>query len=62
MIGGYVMELRDLEYFVVVAEHGQLGRAAEFLGLSQPALSKSLRLLAAVARTRTTAVTPECGA
>ena len=39
------MELRDLEYFVVVAEHGQLGRAAELLGLSQPALSKSLRRL-----------------
>jgi DNA-binding transcriptional LysR family regulator len=45
MNGGYVMELRDLEYFVVVAEHGQLGRAAELLGLSQPALSKSLRRL-----------------
>ena len=39
---GYVMELRDLEYFVAVAEHGHLGRAAEFLRLSQPALSKSL--------------------
>src|SRR5436190_24232309 len=45
MNGGYVMELRDLEYFVVVAEQGQLGRAAELLGLSQPALSKSLRRL-----------------
>jgi DNA-binding transcriptional LysR family regulator len=42
---GYVMELRDLEYFVVVAEHGNLGRAAEVLGLSPPALSKSLRRL-----------------
>src|ERR1044071_1430161 len=39
------MELRDLEYFAVVAEHGHLGRAAESLGLSQPALSKSLRRL-----------------
>src|SRR5262249_16055542 len=39
---GYRMELRDLEYFAIVAEHGHLGRAADVLGLSQPALSKSL--------------------
>ena len=39
------MELRDLEYFAVIAEHGHLGRAAGALGLSQPALSKSLRRL-----------------
>jgi len=39
------MELRDIEYFAVVAEHGNLRRAAESLGLSQPALSKSLRRL-----------------
>src|SRR5262249_62021556 len=39
------MELRDIEYFAVVAEHAHLGRAAEALGLSQPALSKSLRRL-----------------
>lgn len=39
------MELRDIEYFAVVAEHGHLGRAAGALGLSQPALSKSLRRL-----------------
>ena len=39
------MELRDIEYFAVVAEHGHLGRAAETLGLSTPALSKSLRRL-----------------
>ncbi len=45
MNGGYVMELRDLEYFVVVAEQGNLGRAAEALGLSQPALSKSIARL-----------------
>jgi DNA-binding transcriptional LysR family regulator len=37
--------LRDIEYFSVVAEHGHLGRAADALGLSQPALSKSLRRL-----------------
>lgn len=45
MNGGYVMELRDLEYFTVVAEHGHLGRAAELLGLSQPALSKGIARL-----------------
>ena len=39
------IELRDLEYFAVVAEHANLGRAAEALDLSQPALSKSLRRL-----------------
>ena len=39
------MELRDIEYFAVVAQHGHLGRAAEALGLSQPAISKSLRRL-----------------
>ena len=39
------MELRDIEYFAVIAEHGHLGRASEALGLSQPALSKSLRRL-----------------
>jgi DNA-binding transcriptional LysR family regulator len=39
------MELRDIEYFAVIAEHGNLGRAAEALGLSTPALSKSLRRL-----------------
>jgi DNA-binding transcriptional LysR family regulator len=39
------MELRDIEYFAVVAEHKSIARAAETLGLSQPALSKSLRRL-----------------
>lgn len=39
------LELRDIEYFAVVAEHGSIGRAAEALELSQPALSKSLRRL-----------------
>jgi len=38
-------QLRDIEYFSAVAEHGNLGRAAEALGLSQPAISKSLRRL-----------------
>lgn len=39
------MDLRDIEYFAIVAQHGHLGRAAEALGLSQPALSMSLRRL-----------------
>ena len=39
------MELRDLQYFAVVAEHGNVRRASEVLGLSPPALSKSLRRL-----------------
>jgi DNA-binding transcriptional LysR family regulator len=39
------MELRDIEYFAMVAQHAHLGRAAEALKLSQPAVSKSLRRL-----------------
>src|SRR5262245_12731396 len=39
------MEWRDVEYFAIVAEHGHVGRAANALRLSQPALSKSLRRL-----------------
>jgi DNA-binding transcriptional LysR family regulator len=52
MNSGYRMELRDIEYFVVVAEHCHLGRAAAALGLSQPALSKSLRRLEAALQTK----------
>ena len=39
------MELRDIEYFAVVAEHGNVRRASEALDLSPPALSKSLHRL-----------------
>lgn len=39
------MELRDLSYFETIAELGHLGQAAERLGRTQPALSKSLRRL-----------------
>src|SRR5262245_26456565 len=39
------IELRDIEYFAAVARQGHVGHAAETLGLSQPALSKSLRRL-----------------
>lgn len=39
------MELRDLRYFVIVAEHENIGRAADALELTATALSKSLRRL-----------------
>jgi DNA-binding transcriptional LysR family regulator len=53
------MELRDIEYFAVIAEHGHLGRAAEALGLSQPALSKSLRRLEQVLEAKLVKRTPK---
>lgn len=53
------MEARDLEYFVVVAEVGNLRRAAETLNLSQPALSKSLRRLEQSAGTKLVKRTPK---
>ena len=39
------MELRDIRYFALVAEHQNIGHAAEALELSATALSKSLRRL-----------------
>jgi len=39
------VELRDLEYFQVIAEERHIGRAAAVLGLSQPALTKSVQRL-----------------
>lgn len=39
----FVINVRDIEYFTVVAGHGHVGRAAESLGLSQSGLSMSLR-------------------
>jgi DNA-binding transcriptional LysR family regulator len=54
-----MMELRDLEYFAVVAEHGNLRRAAEALDLSQPALSKSLRRLEQTVGTKVVKRTPK---
>ena len=40
-------DLRDLRYFQCIAEVGHLGRAAERLGRSQPALTKCIRRLEA---------------
>ncbi|MEL6751758.1 MAG: LysR family transcriptional regulator [Pseudomonadota bacterium] len=34
--------LRQIEYFIAVAEHGAFGTAAEALGVTQPSLSKQL--------------------
>lgn len=39
------LDLRDLRYFQTIAELGHLGRAAERLGRSQPALTKCIRRL-----------------
>ncbi|MFG3490083.1 LysR family transcriptional regulator [Streptomyces sp. NPDC047972] len=39
------MELRQLRYFVAVAEHGGFGRAAESLGIVQSAVSTQVRRL-----------------
>ena len=41
------MELRDLAYFQAIAEAGHLGRAADMLGRTQPALTKCIRRLEA---------------
>ncbi len=45
------MTLRQLEYFVRVAELGGFSRAAMLLGIAQPALSRQVRLLEADLRT-----------
>ena len=39
------MEIDQLRQFLVIAEHGNFTRAAEELGLSQPALSRSIQRL-----------------
>lgn len=53
------MDLRDIDYFAAVARHGHLGRAAEALGLGQPALSMSLRRLELSAQAKLVKRTPK---
>src|ERR1700761_3006814 len=45
------MNLKQLEYFVRVAELGSFGKAALQLNMSQPALSRQVRLLETDLRT-----------
>jgi DNA-binding transcriptional LysR family regulator len=42
------LELRPLRYFAAIIEEGSIGRAAERLGLTQPALSRQMRELETV--------------
>ena len=53
------MEMRDIEYFAVVAEQGNVRRASEILELSPPALSKSLRRLEKALRAKLVSRTPK---
>jgi DNA-binding transcriptional LysR family regulator len=46
------MWLRDLGYFVAIVEQGSITRAARVLGISQPALTKSLRRLEALLKAK----------
>ena len=46
------MELRQLQYFLAVADNGSLSRASTVLGIAQPALSRAMRQLEDALQTR----------
>jgi len=46
------MELRQLRYFLAVADNGSLSKASAMLGIAQPALSRSMRQLEAALQTQ----------
>jgi DNA-binding transcriptional LysR family regulator len=45
MTGCFGMDLRQLKYFLTIAEEGQITRAAKKLNMSQPPLSQQLQML-----------------
>ncbi len=53
------MDFRDIEYFAVIAKHGNIARAAEVLDLSPPALSVGLRRLETAMQTKLFRRTPK---
>lgn len=44
-LGGILMELKQLEYFIVLCQELHFTRAAEKLGIAQPSLSQQIGLL-----------------
>lgn len=46
------MHIEDIEYVIAIAKAGAIGRAAQHLGISQPALSKALARIEADLKTR----------
>ena len=46
------MDVRHLNHLIAIAEKGTIGKAAESLGISQPALTKSIRNLEAALQVR----------